>query len=303
MATLGLSESDKQAIEAFRRDVVEPSQAHLVIVDFWAEWCGPCKQLTPVIEKIAAEYADRGVHLVKINVDENRFIASQFRVQSIPTVYAIFQGQPVADLTQARTEGQYRQMLDQILAQLPIQSEASQRAQDLAPLLAMGEDVLAGGDAERALSVFTQIADMAPDNAAAIGGRLRALAALGRIDEADALLASLPADLSADAAIERGRAAIALACSATPDVDIAPLKARLEANPDDYGALFELSAAQMAKGDRDGAADALLAIIAKERDWEDGKARDQLLKLFEVVGLEDPWVLAQRRRLSAILFA
>lgn len=303
MATLGLSESDKQAVEAFRRDVVEPSQTSLVLVDFWAEWCGPCKQLTPIIEKIAAEYADRGVSLVKINVDENRFIASQFRVQSIPTVYAIFQGQPVADLTQARTEGQYRQMLDQILAQLPIQSEASQRAQDLAPLLAMGEDVLASGDAERALSVFTQIADMAPDNPAAIGGQLRALAALGRADEADALIATLPTELSADPAIERGRAAIALARSATPDVDIAPLKARLEADPDDYGALFELSAAQMARGDRDGAADALLAIIAKERDWEDGKARDQLLKLFEVVGLEDPWVLAQRRRLSTILFA
>ncbi len=303
MATLGLSESDKQAVEAFRRDVVEPSQTSLVLVDFWAEWCGPCKQLSPIIEKIAAEYADRGVLLVKINVDENRFIASQFRVQSIPTVYAVFQGQPVADLTQARTESQYRQMLDQLLGQLPIQSEAGQREQDVAPLLAMGEEVLAGGDAERALSVFAQIADMAPDNAAAIGGQLRALTALGRTDEADALIATLPAELSADPAIERGRAAIALARSATPGVDTAPLKARLVANPDDFEALFELSAAQMANGDRDGAADALLTIIAKERDWEDGKARDQLLKLFEVVGLEDPWVLAQRRRLSAILFA
>jgi len=303
MATLGLSESDKQAVEAFRRDVVEPSQTSLVLVDFWAEWCGPCKQLSPIIEKIAAEYADRGVLLVKINVDENRFIASQFRVQSIPTVYAVFQGQPVADLTQARTEGQYRQMLDQILAQLPIQSEAGQREQDIAPLLAMGEDVLASGDAERALSIFAQIVELAPDNAAAFGGQLRALTALGRLDEADALIATLPAELNAAPAIERGRAAIALARSATPGVDTAPLEARLAANPDDFEALFDLSAARMASGDRDGAADALLAIIAKERGWEDGKARDQLLKLFEVVGLEDPWVLTQRRRLSAILFA
>lgn len=123
MATLGLSEADKAAIEAFRQDVVEPSRTQLVIVDFWAEWCGPCKQLTPIIEKVCADYAAKGVKLVKVNVDENGFIASQFRVQSIPTVYAVFQGQPVADLTQARTEGALKQYLDQLLSQLPIESE------------------------------------------------------------------------------------------------------------------------------------------------------------------------------------
>ncbi len=303
MATLGLSEKDKEAIAEFRRDVVDPSQSSLVIVDFWAEWCGPCKQLSPVIEKIAAEYADKGVKLVKINVDENRFIASQFRVQSIPTVYAIFQGQPVADLTSARTEGQYRQMLDQILAQLPIESEASRAAQDLAPLIAMGEDTLATGDAERALGIFGQIAEMAPDNVQVIGGYLRALAALGQLEEAEAMLASLPADIAKDPAVERGRAAIALARTATPGIDTAPLEARIAADPQDYEALFDISAARMANGDRDGAADALLAIIAGDRAWEEGKARNQLLQLFEVVGLEDPWVSAQRRRLSAILFA
>ena len=303
MATLGLNEQDKQAVAAFRRDVVEPSQTKLVLVDFWAEWCGPCKQLSPIIEKIAAEYADRGVLLVKINVDENRFIASQFQVQSIPTVYAVFQGQPVADLSQARTEGQYRQMLDQILPQLPIQSEAGQLAQDLAPLLAMGEEVLAGGDAERALSIFGQIGEMDPDNVDAAGGHVRALVALGRLDEAEALIAALPAEIAGQAPIERGRAAIALARSATPGVDLAPLQARLAANPDDLDALFELSTAQMAAGNRDAAADALLDIIARDRAWSDGKARNQLLQLFDVVGLEDPWVAAQRRRLSTILFA
>ncbi|WP_443971115.1 tetratricopeptide repeat protein [Sphingobium sp. CR28] len=302
MATLGLSEQEKQAVADFRRDVVDPSQTALILVDFWAEWCGPCKQLSPIIEKIADEYADKGVKLVKINVDENGFIASQFRVQSIPTVYAVFQGQPIADLSKARTEAQYRQMLDQLLAQLPIESEASRAAEDLAPLIAMGEETLATGDHERALSIFRQLSDMAPDNAQVVGGQIRALAALGREDEAEALLGALPTDLAKDPAIERARAAIALARAAVPAAHLAPLQSRVAANPDDHEARFELAGALMAAGDRDGAADALLEIIRQDRDWEDSKARNQLLQLFEVVGLEDPWVSAQRRRLSAILF-
>ncbi len=120
MATMGLTTDEQKAVEQFRNDVVTPSMDNLVILDFWAEWCGPCKQLTPVLEKVAAEYADKGVVLAKVNVDENKFIASQFQVRSIPTVYAMFQGQPVADLTAARTEPQLKQMIDQLLANLPI---------------------------------------------------------------------------------------------------------------------------------------------------------------------------------------
>jgi putative thioredoxin len=156
-----MSDTDKAAVEAFRRDVVEPSRTSLVIVDFWAEWCGPCKQLTPVIEKACADYAAKGVKLVKINVDENKFIAAQFRVQSIPTVYAVFQGQPVADLSQARTEGQLKAYFDQLLSQLPIESDEKAQLQEIAPLIAMGEELLAGGEHERALSVFEQIAEIA----------------------------------------------------------------------------------------------------------------------------------------------
>jgi putative thioredoxin len=297
-----MSAADREAIEAFRRDVIEPSMTALVILDFWAEWCGPCKALTPVLEKVAAKYADRGVKLAKINVDENKLVASQFRVQSIPTVYAIFQGQPVADLTPARTEGQLSQMLDQILRQLPIKGAADALAEDIAPLIAMGEEVLEAGDAQRALSIFGQLAEMAPEDAAVISGQARALLLAGRAADALALLDALPPDKAKDPAISRAKAAVALAMEAQPVDDLAGLAARVAADPDDHQARYELAGGLMAANDRDGAADALLEIIARDRDWNEGAARDRLLKLFEAVGLEDPWVRAQRRRLSALLF-
>lgn len=303
MATLGMSEADKAAVEKFRRDVVEPSRTQLVIVDFWAEWCGPCKQLTPVIEKVCADYAVKGVKLVKINVDEDKFIAAQFRVQSIPTVYAVFQGQPVADISQARTEGQLKQYLDQLLAQLPIQSDEKAQLEEIAPLIAMGEELLAGGDHERALSVFDQIAEMAPDNADVVAGRARALVALARLDEAEAALAALPDDVAKDHAVDRARAAIALAREAKPVADLSGVEAKVAADPDDHEARFELAGGLMANGDRDRAAEELLEIVRRDRAWNDGAARAQLLKLFEATGLEDPWVAAQRRKLSQILFS
>ena len=303
MATLGMSEADKASVEAFRRDVVEPSRTSLVIVDFWAEWCGPCKQLAPVIEKVCADYAAKGVKLVKINVDEDKFIAAQFRVQSIPTVYAVFQGQPVADLSQARTEGQLKQYLDQLLGQLPIESDEKAQLQEIAPLIAMGEELLAGGEAERALSVFQQIGQMVADNAEVVSGEGRARVALGQVDEADAVLAALPADVVRDQAIERARAAIALKRDAKPVADLSGVEARVAADPDDHEARFELANGLMANGDRDGAAEQLLESVRRDRAWNDGAARTQLVKLFEATGLEDPWVAAQRRKLSQILFS
>ena len=303
MATLGMSEADKASVENFRRDVVEPSRTQLVIVDLWAEWCGPCKQLAPVIEKVAADYAAKGVKLVKINVDEDKFIAAQFRVQSIPTVYAVFQGQPVADLSQARTEGQFKQYLDQLLSQLPIESDEKAQLEEIAPLIAMGEELLAGGEPDRALSVFQQIAQMVEDNADVASGAARALVALGQIDEAEALLAALPADVAKDQIVERARAAIDLARHAKPVADLSGIEAKVAADPDDHAARFELANGLMANGDRDGAADQLLESVRRDRTWNDGAARAQLVKLFEATGLEDPWVAAQRRKLSQILFS
>ena len=302
MATLGLSPQEREAVEQFRKDVVEPSMTNLVILDFWAEWCGPCKALTPTLEKVAADYADKGVVLAKVNVDENKFIAAQFQIRSIPTVYALFQGQPVADLTQARTESQLKTMLDQILKQIPLESPAAQAEADIEPLIAMGEEALAQGDGDRALSIFSQIAEMAPDNPTVHAGTVRALVSLGRTDEAQQLLDALPEDVTKAPEIDRARSALALATTAQPVDDLAALEAEVAANPADMDARMKLADGQMAAGNRDAAADTLLTLIAEDRDWNEAAARARLLQIFEVVGLEDPWVSAQRRRLSATLF-
>jgi thioredoxin len=302
LATLGMSPAEKEAVESFRRDVVEPSMTKLVIIDFWAEWCGPCKALTPTLEKVAADYADKGVVLAKVDTDKNQFIAAQFQIKSIPTVYAMFQGQLVADMTSARTESQLRVILDQLLKQLPIEAGGAEALPDVEPLIAVGEEALAEGDGERALGIFREIAEIAPEHPQVHAGFVRALVATGQLDEAADWLANLDPTIAKDPAIHRAQAALALAQSAPPVEDLSPLLAAVEANPDDLNARFALANGQMAANDRDAAADTFLGIIATERDWNEGAARTQLLKLFEVVGLEDPWVSGQRRRLSAILF-
>ena len=297
---MGLSLDEQKAVDRFRKDVVEPSMTNLVILDFWAEWCGPCKALTPVLEKVAGEYADKGVILAKVNVDEEQFIAAQFQVRSIPTVYALFQGQPVADLTNARSESQLKELLDQLLAKLPVQPGGTEPVQDVGPLIAMAEDVLAGGDAERAAGVFMQIAEMAPDNGAAQGGLLRALVAAGHIAEAEAILAALPETLDKNADVARARAALDLAKNRPDDDELATLRAG--ATPDNPDGQLAFATAAFAAGERDAAADTLLAMIAADREWNQGAAKAKLLQIFEAVGLEDAWVAATRRKLSLVLF-
>ena len=305
MASMGLNIEEQKAVERFRTEVVEPSMTQLVILDFWAEWCGPCKALAPMLEKVAAEYADKGVVLVKVNVDEEQFIASQFQVQSIPTVYAMFQGQPVADLTQARSESQLKQVLDQLIEKLPLDAAGGaggQPQQDVGQFIEMAEQVLAEGDAERAGGVFMQVVQMAPDNAAAHGGLIRALVASGRTEEAQSIADALEPALKEDAAIQQALSALELASTKVDDGELQALRSAASENPADMDKQFAFAEGAFAAGERDEAADTLLAMVATDREWNEGAARAKLLQIFEAVGLEDPWVVTARRRLSRILF-
>lgn len=302
MATMGLTTEEQKAVEQFRKDVVEPSMTSLVVLDFWADWCGPCKELTPILEKAAADYADRGVVLAKINVDENRFIASQFQVRSIPTVYAIYQGQPVADMSGARTGPQVEQMLDELLSKLPIAGGASDPAADVEPLIAAGEELLSADGAEQAYSLFSQALGIAENHPAALSGMIRAMIALGRVDDASAIYENLDPELKAQPELEKAKSALSIAAAQVEPSELAALRASVAERPDDHQARFDLANALMADGDREGAAAALLHLITQDREWNDGAAKARLLEIFAMIGLEDPWVAATRRKLSAILF-
>ena len=300
VATLGMSEAEREAIAAFERDIITPSMTGLVILQFTAAWCGPCKQLSPILDKVVADHAAKGVILKRIDVDVDKVIAAQFRIQSVPTVYAMFQGQPVADLTQYRTEAQLAKAIDQLLGQLPVKGEAQDLKAEIEPLIAMGEQVLAEGDATRAASIFAQVQAMDPGNPEVIGGLVRALVADGQADEARILLDAIDEEASKHPAVARARAALELVSA--PVVDVSAEEARLAADPDDHAARFAIANARLSGGDRDSAAEELLTIIGRDAAWNDGAAKARLLQMLEAAGYEDQWGRSIRRRLSALLF-
>jgi putative thioredoxin len=280
---------------SFKTDVLQASMKQPVLVDFWAPWCGPCKQLAPVLEKAVADSKGK-VGLVKMNIDEHPQIAGQLGIQSIPAVIAFERGQPIDGFMGALPESQVRGFIERLVGPLTGGADA---------IIAEAEAAVAAGDAGGAAELYARVLAEDETNVKALGGLAKLHVDAGDLDQARAVLsmAAQPAPgKDPDPAIAAATAALHLAEQAASVGDLAPLQRALAANPDDHQARFDLAVALNAKGERDQAADELLAIIKRDRAWNEGAARRQLLQFFEAWGLMDKTTVAARRKLSAIWF-
>jgi putative thioredoxin len=290
--TAGGGEHIKDGSDAtFVADVVEASKAQPVIVDFWATWCGPCKQLGPSLEKAVAAM-DGAVKLVKIDVDKNPAFAGQLRVQSIPTVYAFVDGQPVDGFMGALPDSQVKQFVEKLVGPPP--------ASDIDQLLSLGKESIDLGDTGGAAQAYAQALGLDPKNVKAIGGLARCYIAGGDIERAAEVVAMAPADAK-DPDLDAARAALVLAEGASAET--AEFEKRLAKDANDHDARFELAKALAGQGRLGDAADQLLTIIERDREWNEGAARTQLLTVFEAAGPTAEVTRQGRRRLSSILFA
>ncbi|GHE05376.1 thioredoxin [Defluviimonas sp. 20V17] len=279
----------------FVQDVIEASNEVPVIVDFWAPWCGPCKTLGPALEQ-AVNAAGGKVRMVKINVDENPQIAAQARVQSIPTVYAFSGGKPVDGFQGAVPPAEIKAFIDRLVSGAGDDGGLGAAAEE-------AEAMLGQGDAAGAAEVFAAILGEDPANAAAYGGLARAHLALGNVDQAEALLANAPAEIAQAKEIEAVRAQIALTRQAEKAGPADELRARVEADPADHQARFDLAQALYGAGETEAAVDELLEIFRRDREWNDGAAKAQLFTIFDALDAKDPVVLKGRRKLSSMIFA
>lgn len=280
----------------FIQDVVEASQNVPVIVDFWAPWCGPCKTLGPAIEAAVTAAGGR-VKLVKIDVDANPGYAGQLRVQSIPTVFAFYQGQPVDGFQGALPPSEIQAFVEKIA------NLAGEPDNGLDDAVAAAEQMLEEGAASDAAETFAAILQEDGSHAGAYAGLVRSYLALEDIDQAEAILNGAPAEISSDPSLEAAHAQIALAREAANAGPVAELQATVDADPDDHQARFDLAVAQHANGDAEAAVATLLELFRRDRDWNDGAARTQLFKIFDALQPNDPIVLNGRRKLSSLVFA
>jgi putative thioredoxin len=286
----------KDGTEAtFMQDVIEASRSVPVIVDFWATWCGPCRTLGPALE--AAVKAAKGkVRMVKVDVDKNQMIAAQLRIQSIPTVYAFWQGQPVDGFQGAIPASEIKVFVDKL-------SALTGDDGGLAEALEAAEQMLAEGAVTDAAETFAAILGEEPENAVAYAGLIRCHLALGQLEQAEAMLGATPAAMARAKEIEAVRAQLELARQAASAGPEQELRAAVEADPQNRQARFDLALALHAAGKVDEAVDALLDLFRLDREWNDGAAKAQLMTIFEALKPTDPIVLKGRRRLSSMIFA
>ena len=281
--------------KSFMADVIEVSKKLPVIVDFWAPWCGPCKQLTPILEKVVTQAAGK-VRMVKINVDENQQIAAQLRVQSIPAVFAFVNGQPIDGFMGALPESQVKQFIDKL-------SNKGSLAEEIAAALKMAEEAMARKEFAEAHDMLSQILDADPANIGALGALVLCLIELGDLDSAAAALASVPPDKLNAPPIITAAAALDIALHPVETSVLDQLLKDVEAAPNNFQKRLDLAVALNSAGQRAEATDHLLYVFKKERNWNEDAARKQLVQFFEAWGPKDEFTLAGRRKLSSLLFS
>lgn len=282
------------SLQTFAQDVIQASQTVPVLVDFWAPWCGPCKQLTPLLEKVVRA-AKGKVRLVKIDIDQNPELAQQLRIQSVPTVYAFVGGQPVTGFAGAQPESQIKALVDRLIG------AGGEMEGD--GLLEAAQDAAANGDTRTAARLFQQILADDPTQPEALGGLARCLIADRKFADATKVLDSATKEAAGHVAVTGARAALALAEESGVLGDPVTLLARLEANPDDHEARYQLATALFLRGQLEPAMDHLIQIVKRGRDWKDDQGRKQLVKFFEALGPKHPATLKGRRMLSTVLFS
>ena len=284
-------------IETFQKDVIEASMTTPVVVDFWATWCGPCKQLTPILEKVIAE-SKGAVKLAKIDIDKNQTLAQQLRIQSVPTVYGFSGGRPVDAFQGAQPESQVKEFVSKLA-----QAAGTAQSDPIAEAIEQAKELLNNEDYDAAVGIYEQVVNHAPDNIEALGGLARGLIALGQLEEAQEVLGRLPDSAPENSDVTSALAALEVANQGAAVGDLGVLEAAVEANKKDHEARLELAIGLFSAGQREAAIDHLVESLKIDRTWNDEAARKQLIQLFETMNPTDETTISGRRKMSAVLFS